>query len=138
MLPVATPFDGTVVVVEHFGRSEAGEDFHAQVFSLLGQPAGEVGQAQDVVAVVLRALWQKDAGGAGGASLGQEAPGVVGHGLVERGAQFFPVGEEFGQRFGIHDGAAQDVGAGLAAFFQHDDRHIGAFFCGQLFQADGR
>jgi hypothetical protein len=129
-------FDGTVVVVEHFRGGEAREDFHAEVFRLLGQPAREVAQADDVVAVVLRAFGQEDARGACGAGLGQEAPGVVDHGLVERGAQFFPVGKEFGQGLGVHDGARQDVRAGLAAFFQHHHRDVLAFFGGQLFQAN--
>jgi len=96
--------DRAIFVVEHFGGGEAREDFHTQVFCLLAQPAGEVAQADDVVAVVLRALGQEDAGGAGGACFGQEAPGVIGHGLVERGAAFFPVREEFGQRLRVHDG----------------------------------
>jgi hypothetical protein len=30
------------------------------------------------------------------------------------------------------------VGPGLGAFFEHDDRNLGALFCGQLFEPDGR
>jgi hypothetical protein len=39
---------------------------------------------------------------------------------------------------GVHDRARQDVRAGLGAFFEHDDRQLGAFFGGQLLQANGR
>ena len=130
-------FDGAVFVVEHFGRGETGEDFHPQVLGLLAQPTGEVGQADDVVAVVLCALWQEDAGGAGGTRFRQKAPGVVGHGLVERGTQFFPVGEEFSQCLGVHDCARQDVRTWLAAFFEHHHRDILAFFSSQLLEANG-
>jgi len=38
----------------------------------------------------------------------------------------------------IHHRAGQDVGADLAAFFQHADVHVLAFFGRQLLEADRR
>jgi hypothetical protein len=59
-------------------------------------------------------------------------------GWFKRSAQFFPVGQQFGQRLGVHDGAGQNVRAGLGTFFQHHHRNILAFFSGQLLEANRR
>jgi hypothetical protein len=64
--------DRAVVVVQHLGGGEAGEDLHAQRFGLLAQPLGDGTQADDVVAVVVEAVGQQEVGRAGGAGLAQE------------------------------------------------------------------
>ncbi|MNT30032.1 hypothetical protein D3C72_1658040 [compost metagenome] len=69
---------------------------------------------------------------------GQEQDAVFRHFRVQGRAQFFPVWDQFGQRFRIHDGARQDMRAQFAAFFQHADGHFLALFSGQLLQADRR
>ena len=129
--------DAAVVVVEHFCGGKAGENFHAQVLGLLRQPAGHVAQADDVVTVVLKTAWQQEVGRAKRRFLAQEHHGVVGDGLVQRGAEFLPVGNQLGQRLGVHDGARKNVRAGLGAFFEHHHRHILALFGGQLLEPDG-
>jgi hypothetical protein len=45
---------GALVVVEHFGAGEAGIDLDAERFGLRAEPAAELAQADDVVAVVLQ------------------------------------------------------------------------------------
>ena len=130
--------DGTVVVVEHFGGGKAGEDLHAERFGLLAQPLGDGAQADDVVAVVVRKRRQEHVGHAKGRALAQKAVGVVGDGLVQGGALFLPVGDELGQRLGVHDGAREDVRARRRALLQHHDGDVLAFFRGQLLEADGR
>ena len=50
----------------------------------------------------------------------EEESGVVGDRRVERSG-FFEVGDEFGERFGIHDGAGELMGADFAAFFEDVD-----------------
>jgi hypothetical protein len=62
MLPVATPLTEPFVVVEHLGRRKAGEDLDAEVFCLLGQPARDGAQADDVVAVVVQAAGSRKLG----------------------------------------------------------------------------
>ena len=62
---------------------------------------------------------------------------VAGHRLRQRSAQRFPVGKQLGQGPGVHDGAAQDMGARLGALFQHHHRNIRAFFSRLLLQPDG-
>ena len=51
---------------------------------------------------------------------GEEESGGIGDGSVEGGG-FFEVGDEFGEGFGIHDGAGELVGADFAAFFEDVD-----------------
>jgi hypothetical protein len=51
-------FDCTFVVVQNFRSSKAREDFDTECFSLLTEPACHIAQADDVVAVVLKALRQ--------------------------------------------------------------------------------
>ena len=46
-------FDRAFVVVKHLCRSKAREDFHAQSLGLLCEPAGDIAQADNVVAVVI-------------------------------------------------------------------------------------
>ena len=67
----------------------------------------------------------------------QEQQLVVGDGLVQRRAVGLPVGQQLGERARVHDGARQDVRAGLGALLEHDDRDLLACLGGQLLQADG-
>ena len=60
-------FDGAVVGVQNFCRRKARKDFNAQSFSLLAQPASEVAQADDVIAIVVEAGRQGKVGHARGA-----------------------------------------------------------------------
>ena len=87
--------------------------------------------------MVLKALRQQEVGRAKRGLLAQKHHGVVGDRLVERRAQLFPVWNQLAERYGVHDGAREDVRAGLRALFQHHDRNFMAFFFGQLLQADG-
>ena len=59
-------------------------------------------------------------GKAEGGVFGEEESGGVGDGSVE-GRGFFEVGDEFGEGFGIHDGAGELVRADFAAFFEDVD-----------------
>src|SRR5262249_15420978 len=49
--------DAAVLAVEHLGGSEARIDLDAKSFGLGGQPAAEVAEADDVVAVVVHLRW---------------------------------------------------------------------------------
>ena len=127
-----------LVGVEHLGGGKAGEYLHAQRFGVCRQPAREVAQADDVVAFVVKAVGHQPGRGPGGAGFAQEQHLVASHRLVERRAERLPVGDQLGEGLGVHDRAREDMGARLGAFFEHDDRQLGAFFSGELLQADGR
>ncbi len=50
---------GAVVSVQHLGGGESGKNFYPQGFGLLGQPAHQLPQANDVVAVVVKTFGQQ-------------------------------------------------------------------------------
>src|SRR5690606_567912 len=118
--------DGTVLVVEHLGGGEAGEDLDPEGLGLFRQPAAQVAEADDVVAVVVHGLRHEQAGhfdAAGGA--GEDVDVVAIHGGVEGSVALLPVGEQFVQGGGFEDRAGEDVGAHLGAFFHHADGQLG-------------
>ena len=77
MLPVATPLTAAVVVVEHLGGGEAGEDLDAQRFGLLRQPPDDVREADDVVAIVVEVCRQQPVGRAYAFGSGEQEQAVV-------------------------------------------------------------
>ena len=66
-----------VLVVEHLGGGEAGIDLDAQRLGLLAEPAADVAQADDVVAVVVHQPRHQEVGEAERAGLGEEQELVV-------------------------------------------------------------
>jgi hypothetical protein len=131
MLPVATP-----LTVQHFGGRKTREDFHPERFGLLAEPAHDIGQRNDVIAMVLEAGRQQPVRCLVTLALGQEQKAVFAH-LREQGrAALFPVGEQLVHGDRVHDGARQDMGADFAAFFEHADRDITALFGCQLLEPD--
>ena len=128
---------GALVVVEHLGRGEARIDLHAQLGSLLAQPAREVAEAADVVAMIAHQRRHDDVGDAQDASRTEVVEAVLGDRRLERGALGLPIGKQRGQSDRIDDGARQDVRADLRALLEHDDRHLVAGRGRQLLQADG-
>ncbi len=128
--------DRAVVVVEHLGGGEAGEDLHAQRLGLLAEPAHQRTQADDVVAVVLEAVGQQELGRRFRAGLVQEQELVGRHRLVQRRAFLFAIRDQLGQRLRVHHRAGQDVRAGLRALLEHHHRNLAAFERGQLLQPD--
>ena len=98
-------FDRAFVVVQHLCRSKAREDFHAQGLGLLCEPAGDIAQADDVIAMVVGKRRQQKIGHAKRPFFAKEHDGVVRHRLVKWRAALFPVWKKLGQRLGIHDGA---------------------------------
>jgi len=125
-------------VVQHLGGAEAGEDLDAQCLGLLAQPLRQRAQADDVVAVVVEAVGHQPGGCLLRAGLAQEQHLVGADWLMQRRAALLPVGEQLGQRTRVHHGAAQRVGAGLAALFEHDHRQLGAGRGGPLLEPDRR
>ena len=126
------------IVVEHFLTGEPGENLHTQRFRLLSQPAHDVAEAHDVVAVVDEALRQQRVRDRDGLRLREQPEPVVAHRRVERRALRLPVGQELGQRDRVHHRARQDVRADLGTLFEDDDAHVLAGFCRALLDADRR
>ena len=86
------------IVVQHLGGGEAGIDFDAQGFGLLAQPAGEIAQADDVIAVVIH-LWRRRQANSPG--WGQKQESIIGRRRIERGAAVYPIGQKLVERAGL-------------------------------------
>ena len=106
-------FDRTVVVVEHFCGGEAGVNLNAQTLCLRAQPAREIGQADGVVAMVVKTIRNQPLRCVECAFLGQEEHLVGGHGLAQGCAQLFPVRQQLVQCARVHDCTAQNMSARL-------------------------
>ena len=89
--------DRAVLVVEHLGAGEARIDLDAQRLGLLAEPAADIAQADDVVAVVVHQPRHQEVGEAVGAGLGQEQELVVGDLGLERRALLLPVRDQLVQ-----------------------------------------
>ena len=124
--------------VEHPGGRKAGVDLHPQRLGLHAQPARQLRQADDVVAMVLHGRRR------GPDRHLQLVSGRQEHHLVggsrRHGGRIvlLPAGQQLVQRAGVDDRARQDVRADLGAFLDHADADVLAAFGRQLLQADGR
>ncbi|MNI28559.1 hypothetical protein D3C73_823390 [compost metagenome] len=123
---------GAVVVVQHFNRGKAGEDVHAQRLGLLAHPFDDIAQADDVVALVVETGRQHPVRRGARAGLGQEHELVLRDRHGKRCAFFFPIGDQFGQRQRVHDGAGQDVCTQFRAFLKDAYADFLILFSGQL------
>ena len=123
--------DDAAVFLQQFRGGETGIDLHAELLGLLAQPAHDIAERDDVVAVIvhLRRRRQLER-----PVLGQEQEAVLACRRVQRRTLLLPVGDEFVQRARLDHGAGQDVAADLAGLFHQADRHVG----GQLLQPDRR
>ena len=127
-----------VLVVEHLGAGKARVDLHAQRLGLLAEPAAEIAQAHDVVAVVVHQPRHQEIGEAEGAGLGQEQELVVAHLGLDRRALLLPVGQKLVQSDRIDHGARQDVGTDLRALLDQADRHFVIALGRKLLESDRR
>lgn len=128
--------DHAVLVDQRFLGGEARIDLHAQSFGLLGQPAAEVAQGDDIVALVVHGLGHEEVGHLGSA-LGalQDVDVVAGHRGIERRAEFLPVGEQLVQRARLEHRAGEDVGAHFGTLLDHADADLLTGFGGLLLQS---
>ena len=122
-----------ILVVQDLGGGEAGIDFHAHRLGLLAQPAAEVTQRDDVIAVIVHLRRRRQAEGPG---FGQEQEMVLLGRSVERRALFLPVRDQFVQRTRLQHRAGQDMRAHFRALFDDADGDFLAGFLFQLLQAD--
>ncbi len=127
-----------VFVEQRFLGCEAWVDFDTQVLGLLGQPAAQVAQRDDVVALVVHGLGHEQVRYLGGAAGILEHVDVVTLDLgVQRRAQRLPVREQLVQGAWLEHGAGENMGTDFGAFFHHADADFATGFGGLLLQAAG-
>jgi len=132
------PDDGehAILVDQRFLGGEARVDLDAQAFGLLGQPAAQVAQGDDVVALVVHGLGHEEVGDL------DRALGILEHidvvaldRSVQRSAQLLPVREQFVERAGFEDCTREDVGADFGTFLDHSYADLLTSFGGLLLQS---
>ena len=125
-----------VVVVENLGGREAGIDLDAELLRLLAEPAAEIAEADDVVAVVLHRRQQKRVRHRKRAAGRQEHELLVGDRRVERCTFRFPIGNELIERARLDHRAGKDVRADFRAFLDHANGDLAPGRRRQLLQPD--
>ncbi|MCY1298145.1 hypothetical protein D9M70_476170 [compost metagenome] len=128
--------DHAVLVDQRFLGGEARVDLDAQAFGLLGQPAAQVAQGDDVVAFVVHGLGYEEVrylDRAFGAL--QQIDVVTLHRGVQRRFQFLPVGEQFVQRTRLEDSTGENVSTDFGTLLDHADTDLLTSFGGFLFQS---
>ena len=127
----------TLVVVKHLGGGKARIDLDAQSGGLLAQPAAEIAEADDVVAVVAHQRRHDEIGDAQGPGWPEIVEAVLAHRRLDGGALGLPVRYEPVEADGIDDGARQNVRPDLRALLQHHHRQLAAGRRGELLELDG-
>ncbi len=123
------------LVIEHLRRGEARIDLHPQPLGLLGEPAAEIAQADDVIALVVHLGRRRQAERA---LLRQQQEIVVDRRRVEGRSLLPPVGDQLIEGNGLEDRAGEDMGADLGSLLDDADRGLAPRGGGELLQADRR
>ena len=114
-----------VFVEQDFRGGEAGVDLHAEVFGLLAEPAAEVAEADDVVALVVHRLRHQHARHLDArARAAQHIDLVLGDRRVERRAECLPIREQLVQRRRFEHRAGEDVRSDLGTLLDHADADV--------------
>ena len=124
-----------VGVVEHLGGGEAGIDLGPRRFRLGAQPAGQVGQADHVIAMIVHLRRRRQAERT---LLRQEQKMILGGRRVERRALFLPIWDEFVQGTRIDNRSRQDMGADFGTLLDDADANIAPLFRRNPPQPNGR
>ena len=132
------PLHAAIVVEQDFCGGKPRIDLHFQGLGLLCQPAADIPQADDVVAMVAHAGRRQEARDADGGALVSEEINLV---LFDRRPQgripLPPVRDQFIQGAGVQHGPGEDMGANFGAFFQQADAQGLILALRQVFQVDG-
>ena len=119
-----------------FDGGKARIDLDAQRFGLLREPAAELAETDDVVAVIAHQRRHDEVRNADAADLRQIVEPVVAHFGRHRRAERFPIGDELVERDRIDDGAGKNMRADLRALLDDADGGLAARCLRELLQAD--
>src|SRR5438034_52255 len=122
---------------QDFGGSEARIDFDAKYLGLIREPATNMTEAHDVIALVIHQSRQHPIRNPIRAMRGQYQEAIVGDGRVERRATGAPIRNQLVERNRIDDSAGKNVGADLRAFFEDANGDLAALLLRDLLQANG-
>jgi DNA polymerase len=80
-------------IEQQFRAGKTGKNIHAQRFGLGAQPAAELAEADDVIAVILEALRQSKIRHVDAAAVGEKAEAVAADRRVQRRVLGLPIGD---------------------------------------------
>ncbi len=121
------------LVVEHLGRGEARIDLDAQRFRLLRQPAADIAEADDEVALVVHLRRRGQLDRARGRQIKEV---ILAHRRLDRSATLLPVREKLVERARLEHRTGEDVRTHLRALLDHADGELAVLLGGQLLQTD--
>ncbi len=99
-------FNAPFVIKEHFAGRKTGIDLYAQGLSLFPEPAYDLAEADDVIAIVVHGARCESIRNLDGFLRSREKVDLIAsHRGIERCPAFCPVWEEFIQRSGFNYGA---------------------------------
>ncbi len=123
------------LVVQYLGGGEAGIDLDPQFLGLARQPAAQIAEADDVIAVIVHLRRSRQPQRAG---FGQVKKTVFGRRRVEGRPAVPPIRDELVQRTRLEYRAGQDMRADLGALLDDADGKLAAGSGGELLQTDRR
>ena len=127
-----------ILVVEDLRRRKAWEHFCAQLCSLFTQPAAQVTQGDDVVAVVVHRFRHEQARKLEGTFRAtKEIDVVAGDGGIQGGTALLPVWKQLVQRTGFEHGAGENMRAHFRALLEDTDADLLPGFLRELQQTTG-
>jgi hypothetical protein len=94
--------DPALFVEQHFGRTKAGEDLHAQALGMMRQPLHDVAQLHHIAAVVVQVARHEPVRHPAPAGFREEQHVVGRHRLEQRSAKLPPLRQQFGERARVH------------------------------------
>src|SRR6185437_3759064 len=121
------------LVVEHLGGGEAGVDLDAERLGLAGEPATDIAEADDIVAVIVHLRRRRQADRP---RRREEDEAVLGRRRVERRAARLPVGNELVEGARLDHRPREDMGADLRTLLDDADGDLARGFLRQLLQPD--
>ena len=116
--------DRTGGVDGQLGPGKPRIDLHPQRFGFGAEPAAEGGEADDIVAVVLKAARQQHVWNPPTLAGGEDDKAVLGHRGFNRRAAFAPVRDQLIQRARVHHRAGQDMRADFSALLDDADADL--------------
>ena len=128
--------DRAVGVVENLGGGKARIDLDAQFLGLLAEPAHDVAETDDIVAVIAHERRHHEVRQREFAGWTQHEEPVARHLRRHRRALLAPVRDERVEADGIDHRARQDMRADLGTLLEDDDTQVLARLGGDLLQAD--
>ena len=111
-----------IIFIDQFRSGKSRINFHSKAFGLLSQPAADISQRDNVIAMIAHQAGHGEIGNGETAGFAQEDEFIICHRRFKRMALFIaPAWQECIHTNRVNDSAGNNMSADLCAFFQNDD-----------------